>query len=58
MSENTFLYALYRMGYHSRMTGHGFRGLASTILNEHSCRSIQSWLKSTPSTCRSAGTMM
>jgi integrase len=21
------------MGYHSRMTGHGFRGLASTILN-------------------------
>ncbi|XVJ95760.1 tyrosine-type recombinase/integrase (plasmid) [Burkholderia vietnamiensis] len=36
MSENTILYALYRMGYHSRMTGHGFRGLASTILNEHS----------------------
>lgn len=35
MSENTILYALYRMGYHSRMTGHGFRGLASTILNEH-----------------------
>lgn len=35
MSENTVLYALYRMGYHSRMTGHGFRGLASTILNEH-----------------------
>ncbi len=35
ISENTVLYALYRMGYHSRMTGHGFRGLASTILNEH-----------------------
>jgi integrase len=35
MSENTVLYALYRMGYHSRMTGHGFRGLASTILNEN-----------------------
>ncbi len=35
MSENTVLYALYRMGYHGRMTGHGFRGLASTILNEH-----------------------
>lgn len=34
MSENTVLYALYRMGYHSRMTGHGFRGLASTVLNE------------------------
>lgn len=24
MSENTMLYALYRMGYHSRTTGHGF----------------------------------
>ncbi len=35
MSENTILFALYRMGYHGRMTGHGFRGLASTILNEH-----------------------
>lgn len=34
MSNNTILYALYRMGYHSRMTGHGFRGLASTILHE------------------------
>ncbi|MFN7755718.1 MAG: tyrosine-type recombinase/integrase [Holosporales bacterium] len=35
MSENTLLYALYRMGYHGRATGHGFRGTASTILNEH-----------------------
>jgi integrase len=34
MSENTMLYALYRMGYHSRATGHGFRATASTILNE------------------------
>jgi integrase len=34
MSNNTLLYALYRMGYHSRMTGHGFRGIASTILHE------------------------
>lgn len=34
MSENTMLYALYRMGYHSRATTHGFRGTASTILNE------------------------
>lgn len=34
MSNNTILYALYRMGYHGRMTGHGFRGLASTILHE------------------------
>ena len=34
MSNNTILYALYRMGYHSRMTGHGFRGIASTVLHE------------------------
>ena len=26
--------ALKRMGYHGRMTGHGFRGIASTALNE------------------------
>jgi len=35
MSDNTILFALYRMGYHSRATGHGFRATASTILNEH-----------------------
>jgi integrase len=35
MSENTMLYGLYRMGYHSKATGHGFRSTASTILNEH-----------------------
>lgn len=34
MSNNTILYALYRMGYRSRMTGHGFRGVASTVLHE------------------------
>ncbi len=34
ISENTLLYALYRMGYHQRATTHGFRALASTILNE------------------------
>jgi len=34
MSENTVLYGLYRMGYHSRATGHGFRTTASTVLNE------------------------
>lgn len=34
MSENTLLFAVYRMGYHSRLTVHGFRGTASTILNE------------------------
>jgi integrase len=35
MSENTMIFALYRMGYHSKATGHGFRSTASTILNEH-----------------------
>ena len=34
MSNNTILYALYRMGYKGIMTGHGFRGVASTILHE------------------------
>jgi len=34
MSNNTILKALQRMGYKGRMTGHGFRGLASTILHE------------------------
>jgi integrase len=34
MSENTILYALYRLGYHGRTTGHGFRATASTLLNE------------------------
>jgi integrase len=34
MSNNTILKALDRMGYRGRMTGHGFRGLASTILHE------------------------
>ena len=38
-SENTLLYALYRMGYHSQATTHGFRATASTILNEHGFRS-------------------
>jgi integrase len=35
MSNNTMLYALYRMGYHGRATVHGFRSVASTVLNEH-----------------------
>ncbi len=34
MSENTMLFAIYRMGYHNRTTVHGFRATASTILNE------------------------
>ena len=38
ISENTLLYALYRMGYHGRATGHGFRATASTVLNENGFR--------------------
>ena len=38
MSNNTMLYALYRMGYHGRATVHGFRAMASTALNEMSFR--------------------
>lgn len=34
ISENTMLFALYRLGYRSRATIHGFRSTASTILNE------------------------
>ncbi|MFZ5703029.1 MAG: tyrosine-type recombinase/integrase [Pseudomonadota bacterium] len=34
LSENTMIYALYRMGYISRQTVHGFRSLASTWANE------------------------
>lgn len=34
MSDGTILMALNRMGYKGDMTGHGFRGVASTILHE------------------------
>ncbi len=34
MSNMTILEALKRMGYGGEMTGHGFRGVASTILHE------------------------
>jgi integrase len=34
MSNNTILKGLDRMGYKGAMTGHGFRGLASTVLHE------------------------
>lgn len=34
ISENTLLFAMYRMGYRSRATVHGLRATASTILNE------------------------
>jgi len=35
MSENTMLYAIYRMGYRSHATVHGFRATMSTLLNEN-----------------------
>jgi integrase len=38
ISENTVVYALARMGYKGRMTGHGFRSVASTLLNEQGFR--------------------
>jgi integrase len=34
MSNNTILKSLERMGFKHRMTGHGFRGIASTMLHE------------------------
>ena len=34
ISENTMIYGLYRLGYHSRQTVYGFRSLASTWANE------------------------
>ena len=38
MSNNTILKALERMGFKHRMTGHGFRGIASTMLHEMNFR--------------------
>jgi integrase len=34
ISNNSMLFALYRLGYRGQMTGHGFRSVASTALNE------------------------
>lgn len=34
MSENTILFALKRLGYGGRMTGHGFRALAMSTIKE------------------------
>lgn len=39
ISNGTVLMGLRRMGYQNKMTGHGFRTLASTILNEKSYQS-------------------
>ncbi len=38
MSNNTMLFALYRLGFKGKMTGHGFRSVASTMLNESGFR--------------------
>lgn len=38
MSENTINHVLRTMGYKGRLVGHGFRSIASTILNEMGCR--------------------
>lgn len=50
MSENTVLYLLYRMGYKGRMTGHGWRTVASTWANENGFKSdaIERQLSHTP----------
>src|SRR3546814_13418185 len=39
MSENTVNFALKRMGYDGRLTGHGLRATMSTALNEIGYRS-------------------
>jgi integrase len=49
ISENTMIYALYRMGYHGRATVHGFRSTASTILNEHQFN--RDWIESQLARC-------
>jgi len=38
MSSKSILKGIYSLGYQSRTTAHGFRGSASTILNEHGFR--------------------
>lgn len=43
ISENAMLFTLYAMGYRSKATVHGFRGTASTILNEHDFNS--NWIE-------------
>lgn len=38
ISNNTLLFALYKLGYKGKMSGHGFRAVASTVLNENGFR--------------------
>jgi len=35
MSENAVLYLIHRIGYKGKLTGHGFRSIASTWANEN-----------------------
>ena len=50
MSENAVLYLIGRMGYGKRMTGHGFRTVASTWANENGFKAdaIERQLAHTP----------
>jgi integrase len=40
ISNKTMIQAIYRMGYKGKTTVHGFRGLASTVLNESGLFSV------------------
>ncbi|MEZ5448736.1 MAG: site-specific integrase [Thiolinea sp.] len=43
MSRETVLKALYRMGFKGQMTAHGFRGMASTLLNTMRLNGVRRW---------------
>lgn len=43
LSNNTMLFALYRLGYHSRATMHGFRAVFSTEANENDFK--EDWIE-------------
>jgi hypothetical protein len=68
MSNGAILGVLRRVGYAGRTTGHGFRGVASTILHEHNYDNAHIELQlgtwsvtrpalptTSPPTCRGAG---
>lgn len=38
IADNALILALYALGYKHKMTTHGFRAVASTVLNEHEFR--------------------
>lgn len=50
MSENAILYLLHRLGYKGKMTGHGWRSVASTWANEngHPADAIERQLAHSP----------